>query len=239
MGAVIFSLVWLWTHLSHVIDNKKGLELAYDFYDAERSGEILDDTIPWRNTSMADAESENQVEAVGGWYMDGFYGFWRHTVPIAYSVSLMSWGFDSYRGAHYDADIFGRAQQQTIFHGAKWLFNSSLSEAYNFASTVKGMVASAGNLTVQTDLQASWGRPEDIEVEPREFPVEVFDNAVQLSAAMAAGLAAAHKVYAGDDYQETANQFIIKAEKLFELSISPFAPKAPLQQEGLSNKEKK
>lgn len=52
--------------------------------------------------------------------------------------------------AHYDADIFGRAQEQTILHGAKWLFNSSLSEANNFASAVKGMVASAGNITIQT-----------------------------------------------------------------------------------------
>lgn len=52
--------------------------------------------------------------------------------------------------AHYHAFQFSRAQEVTIRQGADWIYNSTITESDSPDGPVKGLLAAAGNLTVET-----------------------------------------------------------------------------------------
>lgn len=72
------------------------------FYEAQRSGKLpSSNRVPWRKDSALGDRGDNGEDLTGGWYDAGDhvkFGF-----PMAFSVTMLSWGLVEYRDAYEDA----------------------------------------------------------------------------------------------------------------------------------------
>ena len=72
------------------------------FYEAQRSGKLLpSNRVPWRKDSALNDRGDSGEDLTGGWYDAGDhvkFGF-----PMAFSVTMLSWGLVEYKDAYEDA----------------------------------------------------------------------------------------------------------------------------------------
>ncbi|CAO3587834.1 unnamed protein product [Absidia cylindrospora] len=92
------------------------------FYEAQRSGKLpSNNRVSWRHDSGLDDGKDNGVDLTGGYYDAGDY--LKFTLPLAHSLSLISWGgiewYDSYKKADQTGNL-----QSTIKWGTDWLLKA-------------------------------------------------------------------------------------------------------------------
>ena len=72
------------------------------FYEAQRSGKLpISNRVPWRKDSALNDRGKNGEDLSGGWYDAGDYV--KFGFPMAFSVTMLSWGLVEYRDAYDDA----------------------------------------------------------------------------------------------------------------------------------------
>ncbi|ORZ24128.1 Six-hairpin glycosidase-like protein [Absidia repens] len=91
------------------------------FYEAQRSGKLpSNNRVPWRHTSVEDEQDQNH-DLSGGYYDAGDY--MKFTLPLAHSLTLISWGgmewYDGYTRANQSGYL-----QSTIRWGTDWLLKA-------------------------------------------------------------------------------------------------------------------
>jgi hypothetical protein len=62
--------------------------------------------LEWREASGESDSAiglNNDDDLVGGWYVTGLDGHTKYTVAIAYTVSMLCWGYREFAGAFSDA----------------------------------------------------------------------------------------------------------------------------------------
>ncbi|KAH8553928.1 Six-hairpin glycosidase-like protein [Umbelopsis sp. PMI_123] len=92
------------------------------FYEAQRSGHLpANNRVPWRHDSALQDGSDNNVNLTGGYYDAGDY--LKFTLPMAYSMSILSWGaieyFQGYQLANQDGYL-----HDMIKWGTDWLIQA-------------------------------------------------------------------------------------------------------------------
>ena len=72
------------------------------FYEAQRSGKLPNSNrVPWRKDSALNDRGQNGEDLSGGWYDAGDYV--KFGFPMAFSVTMLSWGLVQYGDAYEDA----------------------------------------------------------------------------------------------------------------------------------------
>ncbi|KAA0203848.1 hypothetical protein HAZT_HAZT000711, partial [Hyalella azteca] len=103
------------------------------FYDAQRSGPLDgSERFDWRGDSALGDGSDNGLDLTGGYYDAGDhvkFGF-----PMAYSVTVLSWGLLSYR-AGYEAAGQVTAAENAIRFGTDYFL-----KAHSASMTLWGQV---------------------------------------------------------------------------------------------------
>ncbi|KAG2174774.1 hypothetical protein INT43_005836 [Umbelopsis isabellina] len=92
------------------------------FYEAQRSGNLpANNRVPWRHSSALQDGSDNNVNLTGGYYDAGDY--LKFTLPMAYSMSIVSWGaiewFQGYQAAQQDGYL-----RDMVKWGMDWLIQA-------------------------------------------------------------------------------------------------------------------
>lgn len=84
------------------------------FYEAQRSGKLpRNNRIPWRGDSALRDKGNKGEDLTGGWYDAG--DFVKFGFPMAFSTTLLTWGFIEYKKAYIAA-----GQQNQMFNSIKW-----------------------------------------------------------------------------------------------------------------------
>eukprot|EP01018_Ginkgo_biloba_P013132 Gb_13362 [translate_table: standard] len=193
----------------------QALHKALMFFNAQRSGPIpKHNNVSWRgNSGMRDGLSDPgaRVNLVGGFYDAG--DAIKFNFPGAFAMTMLSWSVIEY-SAKYEAAGELNHVKEIIKWGSDYLlktFNSS-SDNINliYAQVGKG---DTSNGPSNPNDHYCWMRPEDMDY-PR--PVDTCHSGSDLSAEMAAALAAASIVFKDS---KTYSQKLVKGAKtLFKFS---------------------
>jgi hypothetical protein len=167
-------------------DYKQALCMGLLFYDAQRSGRLDgSERFDWRGDSATGDGSDVGLDLTGGYYDAGDhvkFGF-----PMAYSVTVLSWGLLSYHGGYESAGQVAQAEA-----AIRWGCDYFL-KAHSSSMTLWGQVGDG-----DAD-HAYWGRPEDMTMNRPAFKIDTSAPGSDLAGETAAALAAASIVFYGSD----------------------------------------
>ena len=83
-------------------DYNEVLHKSILFYEAQRSGKLPNNNrIPWRGDSALTDKGDAGEDLTGGWYDAG--DFVKFGFPMAFSTTLLTWGFIEYKDAYFAA----------------------------------------------------------------------------------------------------------------------------------------
>ena len=95
-------------------DYNEVLHKSILFYEAQRSGKLpANNRIPWRGDSALGDKGSASEDLTGGWYDAG--DFVKFNFPMAFSTTLLTWGFIEYKNAYSAA---GESDQ--MLDSIKW-----------------------------------------------------------------------------------------------------------------------
>ena len=100
-------------------DYKKVLKLSWEFFKAQRSGEIPKDySVSWRKSSHEDDP------VPGGWYDAGDY--LKLNYPLAYSVAMIAWGMAEFKNGYIDSGVYC-SSKEALRHAVTYLMDCHVS----------------------------------------------------------------------------------------------------------------
>lgn len=95
-------------------DYNEVLHKSILFYEAQRSGKLpANNRIPWRGDSALEDKGNAGKNLTGGWYDAG--DFVKFNFPMAFSTTLLTWGFIEYEKAYSDS-----GEQDRMLDSIKW-----------------------------------------------------------------------------------------------------------------------
>jgi hypothetical protein len=101
-------------------DYKTVLGMAWEFYDAQRSGPLPSKySVAWRKSSHLDDK------VVGGWYDAGDY--LKLNVPLAYTVSVLAWGILEFEHGYKTSGELQHARE-SLRPAAQYLLDCHISK---------------------------------------------------------------------------------------------------------------
>ncbi|KAK2174573.1 hypothetical protein NP493_792g00000 [Ridgeia piscesae] len=162
------------------------LHLSNLFYEAQRSGDLPDNNrVPWRHDSALGDKGNNGEDLTGGWYDAGDYV--KFGLPMAYSVTMLSWGLIEYRDAYQAAGELAYG-----LDCIKWPLDYFI-KAHVGKNKFYGQVGD-GNAD-----HSFWGRPEDMDMARPAFLLDESHGGTEVAAETAAAMAAASIVFRPTD----------------------------------------
>ena len=95
-------------------DYNEVLNKSILFYEAQRSGKLpKNNRIPWRGDSALGDKGNAGEDLTGGWYDAG--DFVKFNFPMAFSTTLLTWGFIEYKNAYLAA-----GEHDQMLDSIKW-----------------------------------------------------------------------------------------------------------------------
>lgn len=185
------------------LDYAEALRLSFLFYDAQRSGRLPDERVPWRGDSALEDGADAGVDLTGGFF-DAGDGM-KFALPMAASMTLLSWG-----GIEFHSG-YGRAGEwdnllRTMRWGADWLMRAHPEPNVFYAQVGRG------------DLDhAFWGPPEQMQMLRPSFRVDADNPGSDVAGEAAAALASAAILFRKADPAFSA-ECLRHARELFDFA---------------------
>lgn len=186
MGSVTASFVMLLLKSRVVYNFSELVDKSFMFYEAQRSGELVDNTIPWRGDSALLDQTVDGLSLTGGYFDAG--DTVKFGLPMAVATSFLAWGL-------LDFDKGYSASQAAEARGAiKWSTDYFLK-----AHTGKNeFYAQVGEGRIE---HKKWRRPEDMLKGPRVgIPVNASHPGSDVVGSTVAALAASALVFRDVDF---------------------------------------
>ncbi|CAL1529412.1 unnamed protein product [Lymnaea stagnalis] len=176
------------------------------FYDAQRSGPTgADNRIPYRGDSGLNDMGDNGESLVGGWYNGA--GTMKYTATIAYSTTMLIWGYLAQKDAYQSA-----GQQGYFLDSIKW----SLDYLIKCHTQPEELYIQIGNLT---DDQHYWGAPELMNQSRPTYKVNATHPGSDVSMETAAAFASGYLAFK-DDNGTFSSTLLDHAKKLWDFALA-------------------
>ncbi|NJL87270.1 MAG: glycosyl hydrolase family 9 [Leptolyngbyaceae cyanobacterium SM1_1_3] len=186
----------------------EALQKSFLFYEAQRSGPLPDDNrIEWRGDSALSDGADVGLDLSGGYYDAGDHV--KFGLPMAYSMTMLSWGVGEYRDAYTQIGQIDEALD-AIKWGTDFILKAHVTDA-NGTKEFWGQVGD-GNSD-----HSYWGAPEDMAMERPAFKIDRQNPGSDLAAEAAAALAAASIVFRPTD-SAYADTLLSNAEQLYDFA---------------------
>jgi endoglucanase len=174
------------------------LKLSWLFFDAQRSGRIpKDHPVSWRKSSHMDDV------VPGGWYDAGDY--LKLNFPLAYSVSMLSWGLDVFESGYRKAGVLESSKESLKIAVTYLMDCHTKSNSY---------IGQIGHPDIDHDF---WGRAQDQKGSRPYFVWTTGMHAADLFGKVSAALASASIVYRRDD-TKFSESLLHHAVELYEMA---------------------
>ncbi|KAL6562141.1 hypothetical protein OROGR_003148 [Orobanche gracilis] len=181
---LIFLLVILLTRLqfSQSFNYKDALSKSLLYFEAQRSGHLpYNQRVTWRHHSGLTDGLEQGVDLVGGYYDAGDNV--KFGLPMAYTITLLSWGVIEFQDEIAAADEFNHA-----IEAIKWGTDYFI-KAHTHPNVLWAQVGDG-----DTD-HLCWQRPEDMMTSRRAYKVDEEHPGSEVAAETAAAMAASSIVF--------------------------------------------
>lgn len=186
----------------------EALQKSFLFYEAQRSGPLpSDNRIEWRGDSALSDGADVGVDLTGGYYDAGDHV--KFGLPMAYSMTMLSWGVDEYQDAY--AQI---GQLDEALDAIKWGTDYILKAHVTDANGTKEFWGQVGDGFLD---HSYWGAPETMTMDRPAFKIDRQNPGTDLAAEAAASLAAASLVFRGTD-AAYADELLTNAKQLFDFA---------------------
>lgn len=187
------------------------LQKSLWFYDAQRGGDLPDDfRVPWRGDSALGDGSDVLLDLTGGFYDAGDhvkFGF-----PMAFSLTLLSWGAVEYPGAYLETGQWG-SLRENLKWGADYFLKCHQRNPDGSTAAFYGQVGD-GDLD-----HAYWGTAETMTMARPAFAIDSTNPGTDLAAETAASLAATSILFQNDQPLYAA-ELLEHAEALYDFADS-------------------
>nr|CAB3262886.1 uncharacterized protein LOC100184662 [Phallusia mammillata] len=186
-------------------DYNEVLHKSILFYEAQRAGPLPPNynRIPWRGDSTLKDGCSIGADLSGGWFDAGDHV--KFTFPMAFSVTMLSWGGNLFRKAYADAGVLTR-----LLGGIKWPVNYLMRAHVSKFE----LVTQVGN---GEDDHEIWGRPEQLTGARPIYSITKTLPGSEVAAETAAALAAA-SIFLRRTHRRIAIQAIRHAKELYEFA---------------------
>ncbi|KAK4008784.1 endoglucanase F [Daphnia magna] len=187
-------------------DYNLALKKSILFYEAQRSGKLINNRIDWRGDTFLNDGSDVGVDLSGGYFDAGDhvkFGF-----PFAHSMIFLAWGMIDYRSTYQAAGELDNGLA-ALRWGADWILKATKLDQ----GKVYGQAGNGG-----AD-HAYWGRPEDwpaSQVRP-SYAITTSQPGTDLAANYASALAAASVAIGSSDATYSANLLNV-AKQLYDFA---------------------
>ncbi|XP_005099315.1 endoglucanase E-4 isoform X2 [Aplysia californica] len=173
----------------------QALGLSIKFYEAQRSGPINDNIVPWRgNSAMSDC-------TVGGWYDAGDHV--KFGLPMAATTHILLWSLYRFKDGYVRAN-----QLNQMYHMIKTPLNYFMSAWDEQHHRLTAQVGDGG-----TDHNY-WGRPEDMKMSRPCKYVDSNHVGSDVAGETAASLALGYLTFKDKDHTY-ATRLLAKAKTLY------------------------
>ncbi|GAB4825963.1 hypothetical protein Ancab_008831 [Ancistrocladus abbreviatus] len=178
------------------------------FYEGQRSGKLPpSQRVTWRKDSALQDGSQVGVDLVGGYYDAGDNV--KFNFPMAFTTTVLSWSVLEFGG-------FMGSDLQHAMDAIRWATDYFLK-----ATSIPGQVfALVGDPYSDHDC---WERPEDMDTLRTPFSVSKHSPGSEVSAEIAAALAASSMVFKASDHAYSASLL----ERAISLVMSPSIDPTP------------
>nr|CAB3445607.1 unnamed protein product [Digitaria exilis] len=186
-------------------DYRDALSKSLLYFEAQRSGRLpYNQRVRWRGHSGLTDGLEQGVDLVGGYYDAGDHV--KFGLPMAFTVTLLSWGLIEYGDGVVAAGELRHALQ-AIKWGTDYFIKAHTSPNELWAQVGDG----------DSDHYC-WQRPEDMTTSRRAYKVDAEHPGSEVAAETAAAMAAASIVFLGAGDAHYAHLLLHHAQQLFEFA---------------------
>ncbi|PSR95295.1 Endoglucanase [Actinidia chinensis var. chinensis] len=187
---------------SQVLDYAEALSKSLLYFEAQRSGRLpYSQRVTWRDHSGLTDGLEQGVDLVGGYYDAGDHV--KFGLPMAFTVTMLSWGVIEYRDQIAGASEFEHALE-AIKWGTDYFIKAHTSPNVLWAEVGDG----------DTDHYC-WQRPEDMTTSRRAYKIDESNPGSDLAGETAAAMAAASIVFR-ETNPHYSHLLLHHAQQLFE-----------------------
>ncbi|KQJ98076.1 endoglucanase 20 [Brachypodium distachyon] len=186
-------------------DYAEALGKAILFFEGQRSGRLpANQRARWRGDSALNDGRQENVNLTGGYYDAGDNV--KFVFPMAFTVTLLSWSADEYRGEVAAAGQLGNLRA-AIRWGADFLLRAHTSPTTLYTQVGDG----------NADHQC-WERPEDMDTPRSLYKITADSPGSEAAGEAAAALAAAYLVFKDDSDKTFSSRLLAAARSVFELA---------------------
>ncbi len=184
------------------LDYAEALDKSLYFYDAQRSGRLpAGFRVEWRGDSALEDGADVGVDLTGGYY-DAGDGV-KFGLPMASSMTLLSWGGIAFRGGYEKAGQLGQLLE-AVRWGTDWLMKAHPEPNVFYGQVGRG------------DLDhAFWGPPEAMTMARPAFRVDESNPGSDLAGEASAALASAAILFGEAGQDAYAAKCLGHAKRLF------------------------
>lgn len=186
----------------------ESLQKSLLFIEAQRSGNLpKENRIAWRGDSALNDGADVGVDLSGGYYDAGDHV--KFGLPMASSITLLSWGVIEYREAYENSGQLDEALA-AIKWGTDYLLKAHETDS-NGTKALWGQVGNGG-----TD-HAYWGSAESMTMDRPAYKVDRNNPGSDLAGETAAALAAASIVFKSTN-TKYSNKLLTNAKQLYDFA---------------------
>ncbi|KAJ8435551.1 hypothetical protein Cgig2_015406 [Carnegiea gigantea] len=180
------------------------LDKSLMFFEAQRSGKLPStQRVHWRGDSCLNDGFSQQVDLVGGYYDAGDHV--KFGLPMAFSVTLLSWAAVDYRAEIVEANQMGRTLE-AIRWGTDYFLKAHSGSNVLWAQVGDG----------EAD-HSCWQRAEDLTTARKAYKIDSSNPGSDLAGETAAALAAASLAF--QPYNSSySSLLLIHAKQLFSFA---------------------
>lgn len=186
-------------------DYSKLIELSTLFYEAQRSGDLPEETmrVKWRKDSTLNDRGNNGEDLTGGYFDAG--DFVKFGFPMASAITVLAWG-----GIAYPEGYAKAGQTNYLLDAVKWgtdyFIKAHVSENEFYGQVGDGYAD-----------HANWGRPEDLNMARPAYSITTSKPGSDLAGETAAALAAASILFKDAD-SAYSEKLLTHAKQLFNFA---------------------
>ncbi len=204
LAAVLAAALAPQAGLAQTFNYGEALQKAILFYDAQRSGKLPDDNrVKWRGDSGLNDGADVGVDLTGGWYDAGDHV--KFGLPMAFSVTMLSWGIVEYRDAYVRSD-----QLNPLLDNIKWATDYFI-KAHPAPEVLYGQVGKGD------DDHKWWGSPEVMQMARPAYKIDATCGGSDLAGETAAAMAAASMAFRPKD-PAYADTLLTHAKQLYSFA---------------------
>ncbi|KAJ4837887.1 hypothetical protein Tsubulata_041047 [Turnera subulata] len=201
---LLFSLFFIFTatNCTLAFDYGDALTKSLLYFESQRSGRLPhNQRVTWRDHSGLTDGLEQGVDLVGGYYDAGDHV--KFGLPMAFTVTMLSWGVIEYREQIADAGELEHAME-AIKWGTDYFIKAHTSSHVLWAEVGDG----------DTDHYC-WQRPEDMTTSRQAYKIDENNPGSDLAGETAAAMAAASLVFKKTN-PHYSHLLLLHAQQLFE-----------------------